>query len=179
MSCKEQDTPAKEANMNTMTPAQCDLIKRLQEERDLSLSPDALGALANLRNLWRDGLATTRAASRTISLLLDAPNLPHPIERDPEAGVYVSEETGEYLRAYLGQASGRMLAKQIHIEPGEVSYTYLGAARRYLTPDYRRCTLEEAGSLGKASGICIHCGRRLDDPESVDRGIGPICADKY
>ena len=177
--------------MNTMTKAQCDFIVHLKDEKDLSLkwdgvpsspsyfSTEALGALTNLQNLWREGRATKMDASRVISILKDAPAKASPGAGDPEAGVYVSGESGEYLRVYLGQESGHMLAKQIHLEEGEVSYTYLGAARRYLTPDYRRCTLEEAGSLGKASGICIHCGRRLDDPESVDRGIGPICAGKY
>ena len=139
-------------------------------------STKAREALRNLRTLWREGKADKMVASAVISAMKAAPTK---ASADPEAGVYFSEESGEYLRVYLGQESGHMLAKQIHLEEGEVSYTYLGAARRYLTPDYRRCTLEEAGALGKASGICIHCGRLLNDPESVDRGIGPICADKY
>ena len=177
--------------MNTMTKAQCDFIVHLADEKDLSLEWDgvpsspsyfsakAREALDNLRNLWQEGRANKMGASAVISLMKGAPAKASPGATDPEAGVYVSEESGEYLRVYLGQESGHMLAKQIFLEEGEVSYTYLGAARRYITPDYRRCTLEEAGSLGKASGICIHCGRRLDDPESVDRGIGPICAGKY
>jgi len=32
---------------------------------------------------------------------------------------------------------------------------------------------------GKASGNCSICGRDLTDPESIERGIGPICAAKY
>jgi hypothetical protein len=32
---------------------------------------------------------------------------------------------------------------------------------------------------GKASGNCSICGRDLTDPESIERGIGPICAGKY
>ena len=32
---------------------------------------------------------------------------------------------------------------------------------------------------GKASGNCSVCGRDLTDPESIERGIGPICAGKY
>lgn len=174
--------------MNTMSKAQSDLIVHLADEKDLSLEWDgvpsspsyfsakAREALDNLRSLWQEGRANKMSASAVISAMKAAPTK---ASAEPEAGVYVSEESGEYLRVYLGQESGHMLAKQIFIEEGEVSYTYLGAARRYLTPDYRRCTLEEAGSLGKASGICIHCGRLLNDPESVDRGIGPICAGKY
>jgi hypothetical protein len=36
-----------------------------------------------------------------------------------------------------------------------------------------------AVAFGKAWGICTVCGRTLTDDESIARGIGPICADKY
>lgn len=32
--------------------------------------------------------------------------------------------------------------------------------------------------FGKLIGKCSICGRTLTDPESIDRGIGPICADR-
>ena len=32
---------------------------------------------------------------------------------------------------------------------------------------------------GKVSGECSCCGRELTDPRSIERGIGPICADKF
>jgi hypothetical protein len=32
---------------------------------------------------------------------------------------------------------------------------------------------------GKVSGECSCCGRELTDPRSIERGIGPVCADKY
>ena len=32
---------------------------------------------------------------------------------------------------------------------------------------------------GKLSGRCCSCGRDLTDPESIERGIGPICAGKF
>ncbi|NDC88159.1 MAG: hypothetical protein EB075_05030 [Bacteroidetes bacterium] len=32
---------------------------------------------------------------------------------------------------------------------------------------------------GKESGECSCCGRELTDPQSIERGIGPICATKY
>ena len=39
--------------------------------------------------------------------------------------------------------------------------------------------LAEAIAHGKATGVCSCCGRELTDPESISRGIGPICAKKY
>jgi hypothetical protein len=32
---------------------------------------------------------------------------------------------------------------------------------------------------GRASGRCSICNRDLTDPESIERGIGPICAEKF
>jgi hypothetical protein len=34
-------------------------------------------------------------------------------------------------------------------------------------------------AYGKLTGVCGHCGRPLEDAESVARGIGPVCAAKY
>jgi hypothetical protein len=36
-----------------------------------------------------------------------------------------------------------------------------------------------AARHGKASGRCSVCSRDLTDPESIERGIGPICAVKF
>lgn len=37
----------------------------------------------------------------------------------------------------------------------------------------------EAIKHGKLTGRCAVCSRKLSDPESVDRGIGPVCAEKF
>lgn len=37
----------------------------------------------------------------------------------------------------------------------------------------------EAIKHGKLTGRCAVCARPLSDPESVERGIGPICAQKF
>ena len=38
---------------------------------------------------------------------------------------------------------------------------------------------QAAVAYGRQYGQCACCGRELSDPESVQRGIGPVCADKY
>jgi hypothetical protein len=131
--------------------------------------------------------ATKASASSVIDALLDLTDAPqgtgsgHPSE--PQAGVYVYAGD-QYLRVYRGQQSGRMLAKRIHFgdaeEPG-VSYEYLGLAGKVLRDagEWARLEVSEVGMLGIHSGTCLICGRRLDDPESVDRGIGPVCAANY
>jgi hypothetical protein len=36
-----------------------------------------------------------------------------------------------------------------------------------------------AEAYGHLTGHCCICNRELTNPESVARGIGPICADKF
>lgn len=38
---------------------------------------------------------------------------------------------------------------------------------------------QAAVAYGKKFGVCAVCGRELTDHSSIERGIGPICADKY
>ncbi len=38
---------------------------------------------------------------------------------------------------------------------------------------------KEAIAYGKRYGICAVCGRGLENAESIERGIGPICAEKF
>lgn len=39
--------------------------------------------------------------------------------------------------------------------------------------------VESAIAYGKQTGICACCGRELTDPASIQRGIGPICAERF
>jgi hypothetical protein len=41
-----------------------------------------------------------------------------------------------------------------------------------------RLTVEQAEELGALHGVCCVCGAELTDPESVKRGIGPVCRGK-
>lgn len=39
--------------------------------------------------------------------------------------------------------------------------------------------LAAAVAYGKRTGTCSCCGRTLENGESIDRGIGPVCAEKF
>jgi hypothetical protein len=39
-------------------------------------------------------------------------------------------------------------------------------------------TPEKAKEFGDLYGVCFKCGAALTNPESIERGCGPICADK-
>ena len=160
------------------TDKQFTFIRRLLAERNLDAELREHVQFA--RSLAQRGNLTAHGASVLIDALLDAPKAApmRPTEDEPEAGVY-RDAKGRLLRVYAGQKTGRMLAKEVELEDGELlGYTYLGAAV-FLVKDAQRLSLDEVGSLGVATGSCLLCGRRLDDPESVDRGIGPVCAGNY
>lgn len=142
---------------------QLDFIARLAAERELdAVERDALAA--SLPQL------STKGASKTIENLLARP-MATVAPLVIEAGVYVNTD-GSVFRVYFGQQSGQMLAARV--EGNE--FVYAGKADRFITfPASRKMTIEEAAAWGKATGTCIVCARRLDVPESVDRGIGPVC----
>lgn len=48
-----------------------------------------------------------------------------------------------------------------------------GAIHRISADD--RMTPEQAEELGALYGVCVVCGAELTDPDSVARGIGPVC----
>ena len=81
--------------------------------------------------------------------------------------------------------SGKMVARRLIVpspprdEAGRLpaGWLYLGLASDYIA-GYERMTLEEAGEFGQLYGICCVCGAVLTDPESIERGIGPVCGEE-
>lgn len=179
---KAQATPAG-APVRTGRPAsdkQIGLIRKLATERELTAEQRA-ALEAGIANL------SSKGASATIDKLFALPKATIPTAAI-EPGVYINDTTGVILRAYLGKQSGRVLCKEVvkriltvaEIEAGEKEYEleYRGQADRFVTADFRRMGLDEAKEWGKVTSHCCACGARLDDPASVDAGIGPICATK-
>lgn len=153
------------------TDNQYHFITTLANERELT-AEDRAKVLAAVQGKT----LSAKGASATIEKLLALPKAAVTTPAGPvEAGVYVNPD-GKVFRVYLGQQSGKMLAAlAIRHEDGSAEFDYQGQADRYITAASRKMTLEEAAAWGKATGTCIVCARRLDVPESVDRGIGPVC----
>lgn len=68
---------------------------------------------------------------------------------------------------YLGKVTPTGMDSRL---PDDVKSVLTEAANDPLTAAIR---------YGKVSGSCSCCGRELTDPQSIERGIGPICAVKY
>ncbi len=83
----------------------------------------------------------------------------------------------------------------VHVTDNQQGFNeYLGTLRAdgqfYKTP---QCTLAQKQAIlaacadplkavlafGKKFGRCSLCNRRLSDPVSIERGVGPICAEKF
>jgi len=69
-----------------------------------------------------------------------------------------------FLIQYAGENEDR-------IRPGDKYHAVL----RTILSD----PLDSAESYGKQKGECGKCGIQLTDPDSIARGIGPVCAQKY
>lgn len=78
-------------------------------------------------------------------------------------------EMGEYgmKPKYLGKVTKTALDSRLS---DDVKAVLVDAANDPLTAAIR---------YGKVSGECSCCGRELTDPQSIERGIGPICATKF
>lgn len=97
---------------------------------------------------------------------------PNPIT---EVGMYVMDQVT--YRVKRAKASGNLYAMRFVPEAIAKAdrFVYAAGVARALTPDHRMSE-DQARALGHEFGICCVCGAELSDPESVARGIGPVCA---
>lgn len=87
-----------------------------------------------------------------------------------EGKVYLSD-SGETVRI-KESASGNLYG--LVYTNDEWEYTP-GIIKRLV----KEITLEEAKAFGLQTGWCCVCGRKLKNPESIEKGIGPICESKF
>ena len=98
------------------------------------------------------------------------------------AGAYRVQD--RIVRVYYGRESGQMLAAElvdVTATDRSDAWHYLGRADRFVDADAHRLTAEEAEAINDNDadhGWCCVCGAYLDDPNSVRRGIGPVCRAK-
>lgn len=93
-----------------------------------------------------------------------------------EPGMYARD--GKVYRVVLSQA-GRLYAK-VWTEGDDdtpARFEFAPGAIRDLRPEHRM-TVEAAKTYSRRLGACCVCGKTLTNPASIERGIGPVCADK-
>lgn len=171
MSTKMQTRPAPKAMIEH--------LKRLARDRDLSSLP------ARHREVLSDSsyLASmpTESAVNAINALNTLPVAERSEKTDKvtEIGFYrrlVAGASGmEIYKVQQSQSTGHLYAKRL-TAAGEWRYDK-GAIYRLTAGD--RLSPEEAARYGQVTGRCACCGRELTNEESIERGIGPICWEKY
>ena len=97
-------------------------------------------------------------------------------ETSPSAeapGVYWTD--GTLYKVQISKSSGRPYAKRE--APGS-SWEYAPGVI-YSLKACDLLTLDQAKAYGRATGVCVCCGRDLSDPVSVEAGIGPVCEARW
>ena len=163
--------------MENVTEKQLNFITTLASERSIT------GTDATLVTVVES--LTKSQASGLITRLLAAPLATVAPVKVP-VGMYRGSN-GDILRVYFGQQSGQNLVKRVvRTGTGEYRFEYVSSATKVVMGRSKlgkitleRMTLEEAKAWGRMTNSCVACGRRLDDPESVEAGIGPVCAKKF
>lgn len=120
---------------------------------------------------WLDSHQLSKAtASTKISEYKAMPSVRRAADLDE--GMY--KVGGEIFKVYFTQA-GHITTKQLT----EEGFEYTGRAPLSMIRPEHRMTLDEAKAYGKVTGTCCNCGRLLTNEESIEAGIGPICASKF
>jgi hypothetical protein len=83
--------------------------------------------------------------------------------------VYVKASGGDDAGVYLGKITGGKFLKSRDCSDVQAKAVEVAC----VDPE------NAAIAYGKTFGICSVCSRELSDPDSVARGIGPICADRF
>lgn len=154
-----------------ITDPQRGKIRFLAGERDLAQATQKVqDAIEDLDSLDR------RAASDLIEKLLD---LPHKPKQATTPARFVGE--GFYLfnnsvfRVRISNSSGRPYALRLDPDTGRFDYDR-GTIFKLKTS--MRLTLEQAAKLGAKWHRCCVCGAELTHPDSIESGIGPVCAER-
>lgn len=152
----------------TASPAQTGFLRTLMAERDWS----GLN-VPNIAKSLERGL-TKQEASTLISLLLECPKQALKAAVKAEAGFYVLGEL--VYRVQPAKSTGNLYAKVLKTSVfGKATWEYAPGMVTKLA-DAPRLTLEAASSMGHHYGVCMVCARTLTAEESVEAGIGPVCA---
>ena len=108
--------------------------------------------------------------ARLASLRAERPAPERPTDGPVPVGFYLRD--GVVYRVVKSRSSSNHYAKRL--DPTTGRFEYAAGVIRTLT-ESDELSPEAAANLGHQYGICVCCGADLTDPESIERGIGPVC----
>lgn len=165
--------------LNPATPKQIAFLKKLAAERPM---------WRNVENMHDDVIE--RLDKKSISAMIDlALAIPKEATTTKPAsiaseGMYRNPDTGAIYKVQRAvHGSGRNYAKELlelPVRDGKKTHEFVIARGMVykLKPEWKM-TLEEAKVWGALYGSCCVCGRTLTCEDSIELGIGPVCATKF
>ena len=123
----------------------------------------------------KEHLATARSTTSTTATA----------NQDVPEGVHYAD--GKVYKVQKARTSGRKYAKMLvhpllttpHEPPENISWEYVGMPSKVGLSPNTLMTKEDAALYGKMYGVCANCGALLTNEDSIERGIGPICAERF
>jgi hypothetical protein len=110
--------------------------------------------------------AIERGIKRPILRLASFKFSPAPVTGKNAGAIYVKSTGGEYLGKVQGGVFKRSFATCTEVTEAEIVAVAADPEAA-------------AVAYGKRFGQCACCGKELTNAESIERGIGPVCATKY
>lgn len=151
-----------------VSPKQADFLVSLERHRILSEDD-----IARIR-----ACSTSAEASVLIGDLMQRPGKGGPTTTPvlADLGYYLQHDT--VYSVVKAKTTGRTYARVlVTTERGRARWDYApGAMKHLVLAD--KLTIDQAREMGTRHGVCVVCAATLTDPESVERGIGPVCAAK-
>lgn len=95
--------------------------------------------------------------------------------KDLDEGFYALSEDEIYR--VVRSKTGRLYAKLYVGTQSGGHWEYAAGAITKLKPGMRM-DLDDIKKHGKETGTCLVCGRELTNPDSIEAGIGPVCASR-
>lgn len=136
------------------------------------------------------GDLTSKAASALIDALIEQakklPVTPPPVDVDPDltpAGCYRLRFSGSDLNVKIdrptsGRWAGFVFVKTLD-EHGFEQRLSRADTKGVLTAIAEMGAKESSAEYGRYSGVCGVCHRTLTNPDSIQAGIGPVCASRF
>lgn len=110
---------------------------------------------------------TLKAKSKSVAVKADEENIPDGLH-------YIGQQV---YRIRKSKSSGRLYAELLDTDARE--FRYVGRKPLGQASASTLMTLDQAKVFGKAYGFCVRCCALLEDPASVEAGVGPVCAKKF
>lgn len=125
---------------------------------------------------YHGSIAETRACAQSRYAAQEA-TVPAPRPEPATEGMYRLGST-IYKVQIAVHGSGKPYAKMLVQDGDRWSFVFAPGAVHKLDSSHR-LTLEQAKEFGALYGTCCVCGRTLTNEESIEAGIGPVCASKF